>query len=127
MQYFISFDEIISTFKYVTQGNFDAQVDENALSELVSHPSWKEGCKVLVDHSNASANNLTFDDMCYVAELGAKYFANQPPSVIAMLVEGSVPSGLATCWESVFSARLPTKAKIFKDLHLAEQFLLAFK
>jgi len=127
LQYSISFDEKISTFKYTTKGLFDTRVDESALSALVSHPHWKKGCKPLVDHSNTSTNRLTFKDISHVAELGAKYFAKQPPSVIAILVEGTEANGLATCWETVFSGLSSPKTGIFTDLHLAEDFLLKVK
>ncbi len=127
MQYSISFDEKTSTFTYTTKGVFDARVDESAVSALVSHPHWKKGCKILVDHSNTATNRLTFKDISQVAALGATYFAKQPPSVIAILVEGTEAKGLATCWETVFSGLTSPKAAVFTDLHLAEKFLLQMK
>ena len=124
MQYSISFDDKTSVFTYTTKGLFDARVDEEALSALVSHPRWRKGCRILVDHSNASTNRLTFKDITQVAALGAKYFAKQPPSAIAILVEGTEAKGLATCWETVFSGLTSPKADVFTDLDLAKDFLL---
>ena len=127
MQYSISFDEKTSTFIYTTKGRFNARVDESALSALVSHPHWKKDCKILVNHSKTSTNRLTFKDISQVAALGAKYFAKQPPSAIAILVEGAEANGLATCWEAVFSGLSSPKAGVFTNLHLAEKFLLDTK
>jgi hypothetical protein len=123
VQYQIHFDaDGIVTVR--TSGSLSVEGVRAYLDELVSHPRWRPGTPVLVDHRALDVREISAEEIRTIADDVARMAARIAGSRNATLVSGPLAYGLARMWETLTQHRVDSTLRVFDDPVAARAWLL---
>ncbi|MES2309560.1 MAG: hypothetical protein V4507_11960 [Verrucomicrobiota bacterium] len=85
-------------FEVITTGEAELQVFSDFLDALISHPHWKPGSFILVDHSDLNASTLTSADVKTISRYCADRRLPFGNGKCAIVLARDLEFGLARMW-----------------------------
>lgn len=98
-----------------TLGNAELGGLANMVDELLSHPHWEPGGKLLVDHSELNAGPITVDEVRVLADKVTQVRERFGHARCAHLVARSLEFGLVRMWEAYVEGRWDTVTMCFRS------------
>lgn len=98
-----------------TIGNAELQPLAHMVAELLAHPQWEPGGKILIDYSKLNAGPITADEVRLLADkvgLARERFGR---ARCAHLVAQSLEYGLVRMWEAYVEDQWDGVTKCFKS------------
>ena len=123
MKHTITVNSNHNQFLVTTQG--DGHVDGFIafFKELVSHPQWKSGSRILMDHRELHIDGIKMNGI----EIISQFFKGIGPKLgggkLAMVMKREIDFGLARAWEILTADDVEIEIEIFRSFTEASQWL----
>ena len=124
MRYEITFDKNESFVAIHTSGELNGEGHRLLLRELITHPKWKAGMDVLVDHRAASLATTTLHDIQLVS-LSVKELKNYLGSGgrCAIILSDDAEFTKVAMWKVMTAPEVGFKIELFDSLEDAKKWL----
>ena len=109
----------------VTHGDGDVEVFQRIMNEAFSHPDWKPGVSILIDHSNFNAEPLTVDGMKTLAGMVSAARVELASSRMAIVVPGDLQYGLGRMWQVYIEDKWDGASEVFRSREDALGWLIS--
>lgn len=108
-----------------THGEADAQGILAFLDDIVSHPEWKPGYQILLDHRDLDLKNIPQDGIGQVSQYFVKLKSKLGTGKIALVMNRDIDYGIARAWELMTADDVEISIFVFRTLKEARQWLKA--
>ena len=112
-----------SLFTVTTSGNGDLQGIIAFLEDIISHPQWKPGNFVLLDHRSLSIHEIDASGVQGVSEFFISIGAKLGKGKIALVMNRDVDFGIARHWEIITGDLVDIQINVFRDIDKATAWL----
>ena len=107
----------------VTEGQGTPQGIIDFLNDVISHPQWKSGMSLLVDHRKLSLKNLDRLDTETVVDHFVNIRDRLGSGKCALVMNRDVDFGIARASEMMVSNRTDMEIQVFRSMEEAEKWL----
>ncbi|MDA3797970.1 MAG: hypothetical protein PF692_02705 [Kiritimatiellae bacterium] len=123
MKHTIKVSENGTFFTIVTEGDGDFDGIISFLKDLVSHPQWKPGNKILLDHRALKLDNIKTSGVVAVSEYFKSISAELGKGKIALIMRRDVDFGIARAWEMITEYYVDINIYVFHEFDEAIAWL----
>ena len=93
------------------------------LEDLISHPEWKKGKNVLLDHRELSIDSITAEGIERVAGFFVSIADQLGDGKLALVMNRDIDFGIARAWELVTATEVDMHIRVFKRIDDAKRWL----
>lgn len=112
-----------SEFIIKTEGDGTVEGIVAFLKDIISHPEWKPGHNILLDHRDLRIDKITVADI----EEVSKYFISIGNELgtgkIALIMKRDIDFGIARAWELATELDVDIKIRVFRKIEDANNWL----
>ena len=123
MKHHLEVSEDGSLFTVKTEGEGDVEGIIAFLKDITSHPRWKPGNFILLDHRALKIDKITAIGI----EDVSGYFKSISPELgegkIALVMNREIDFGIARAWENVTDYDVDIKIHVFREIEKAISWL----
>jgi len=123
LKYKLTIQENPGRFEIKTEGKADIAGFQSFLSEIFSHPQWKPGKSVLLDHSDLVLSFFRTDEVRSVSKIVLDNKEIIGKGKWAFVISGNFAYGMARMWQIITEEKAPMAIYIFKDRQEAISWL----
>jgi hypothetical protein len=102
-------------FEVTTEGKAEISGFKSFLNEIFTHPKWKPGNPVLLDHSDLVLSFFRTDEVRSVSKIVLDNSEKIGKGKWAFVISGSFAYGMARMWQIITEEKAPMDINIFKD------------
>ena len=110
-------------FTVKTEGDGDVGGIIAFLKDIVSHPQWKPGNKILLDHRALSIDAITRSGIEHVSAFFKTIGDKLGNGKIALVMNRDIDFGIARAWENITEYDVDIKIYVFRELEKATSWL----
>jgi hypothetical protein len=110
-------------FTIVTEGDGDVAGIIAFLKDIISHPQWKPGKRILLDHRRLNIEEITLSGVEDVSFYFISISDQLGDGKIALVMNRDIDFGIARAWESVTNLDVDIKIHVFRELEEARDWL----
>jgi hypothetical protein len=123
MKHSLNINEDESLFTIITEGEGDVKGIIAFLKDIISHPKWKPGKFILLDHRALRIDKVTVSGIDEVS-IFFKSIANELGNgKIALVMKRDIDFGIARAWEIVTDSHVDISINVFRDIDKAIDWL----
>jgi hypothetical protein len=123
MKHSLNINEDESLFTVITEGEGDVKGIIAFLKDIISHPKWKPGKFILLDHRALRIDKITVSGIDEVS-MFFKSIANELGNgKIALVMKRDIDFGIARAWEIVTDSHVDISINVFRDIDKAIDWL----
>jgi hypothetical protein len=123
MKHKLKVSEDGSLLTVITEGAGDVEGIIAFLKDIISHPRWKPGNLILLDHRALETDEITLSGI----EDVSAYFKSIAPELgdgkIALVMKREIDFGIARAWELFTEYDVDIKIHVFRQLEKAISWL----
>ncbi len=123
MEHTITFDSNNRQFNIETKGDGDVSGIIAYLRDIIAHPQWEPGLKILSDHRKLKIDTLKMDGIHsisrYFKEIGPKFGDGK----LALVMQRDIDFGLARTWEILTADDVDIAIEVFRSMDEASKWL----
>lgn len=106
-----------------TEGDGDVEGIIAFLKDIISHPQWKPGNNILLDHRALSINAISVSGINEVSAYFKSIADKLGNGKIALVMSREVDFGIARAWENITTDDVDIKIYVFRELEKAISWL----
>jgi len=119
----IEFDEDRTAVTIRASGQASLEGFEAYLKEVLGHPRWLPGTRVLVDFRSLDGSHLTKEQVRQISDLHVPYSDRIGSGRCAIVVSDPLHFGLARMWEAYSDRRLSLRVRVFDSMDDAREWV----
>ena len=123
MKHTLKVSEDGSFFTIITEGDGDVDGIIAFLKDIISHPQWKPGNLILLDHRALKIDKITVPGI----EVVSAYFKSISDELgngkVALVMKREIDFGIARAWENISEYAVDIKINVFRELEKAINWL----
>ncbi len=123
MEHTITFDLDKCLVNIQTKGDGDARGIITFFKDIVAHPQWKPGLKILLDHRKLKIDTLKMDGIqsisTFFKQIGPKFGDGK----LALVMQRDIDFGLARTWEILTADDVDIAIAVFRSIDEASRWL----
>jgi hypothetical protein len=119
----IQFDADRTTVTIRAWGQASVEGFRVYLKEMLAHPSWLPGMRVMVDFRNLDGSHLTKEQVKQISDLHVPVGDRLGGGPCAIVVSDPLHFGLARMWEAYSDRRVPLRVKVFDSMDDARDWV----
>jgi len=123
MRHEIEFDPARTTVTIRASGQASAEGFEAYLKELLEHPRWLPGMRILVDFRDLEGGYLRKEEIRRISDLHVPLGERLGNGPCAIVVSDPLHFGLARMWEAYSDRRLFLRIRVFDSMDEARDWL----
>jgi hypothetical protein len=123
MKHTLKVSEDGSFFSVTTQGDGDVEGIIAFLKDIISHPQWKPGNRILLDHRELKINAISVSGIEDVSEYFKSISDKLGNGRIALVMKRDIDFGIARAWENITEYYVDIKVYVFRELEEAVSWL----
>lgn len=124
MRHEFSFDPEHSLVRVNAAGVMTPATFERQFQDLIHHPQWRRGMKILSDYRGIDGSGLTTDDVRAMASVYAGLADRIGPGRSALVVNEALQYGLARMWVSWAEMKIPREVRVFTSMEEARRWVM---
>ena len=110
-------------FTVKTEGDGDVEGIIVFLKDIISHPQWKPGSKILLDHRVLSIDAITASGIEEVSAFFKTIASELGNGRIALVMNRDIDFGIARAWENITEYDVDIEINVFRELEKAINWL----
>jgi len=119
----IRFDAGRTTVTIRAWGQASVEGFDAYLKELLAHPRWLPGMRVMVDLRDLDASHLTKGHVKEISDIHVPIGDRLGGGPCAIVVSDPLHFGLARMWEAYSDRRVPLRVRVFDSIEKAREWL----
>lgn len=123
MQHKLDVDAQHERFRIATEGDGTAEGIIDFLNAIVTHPLWKPGWSILVDHRKLSIKAIQTDGIEWVSRHFIGISDRLGPGKCALVMNREIDFGIARAWENITADHTQMQISVFRSIDEAEAWL----
>jgi hypothetical protein len=112
-----------SRFVVTTHGEASVSGILAFLDDLVSHPQWKPGSQILLDHSDLDLGRIAQNGIGQVSQYFIKIAPQLGAGKIALIMNREIDYGIARAWELMTADDVDISIFVFRSVEDARKWL----
>lgn len=124
MQHILKIDPDLDLFIVETEGDGTVQGIIAFLDDIISHPSWRPGRFVLLDHRRLTLDKISHQGVEQVSDYFASISDDLGNGKIALVMNRDVDFGITRAWENMTMDRTSMRTHVCRSLEQARAWLL---
>lgn len=110
-------------FTIRTKGDGDVKGIIAFLKDIISHPEWEPGKKILLDHRDLKLDKITVSGIEEVAVFFKSITSELGNGKIALVMTREIDFGIARAWEMVTEFDVGISIHVFRQIDKATDWL----
>jgi len=123
MKHTLKVSEDGSFFTIITEGEGDVEGIIAFLKDIISHPQWKPGNLILLDHRALKIDEITVSGIEDVSAYFKTISNELGNGKVALLMKREIDFGIARAWENITEYDVDIKVYVFRELEKAISWL----
>jgi len=123
MEHTITFDSSNRQFNIKTKGDGDVSGIIAFFKDIIAHPQWKPGLKILLDHRNLKTDSLKMDGIQSISQFFKQSGPKFGDGKMALVMERDIDFGLARTWEILTADDVDIAIEVFRSMGEASKWL----
>ena len=112
-----------SLFTIKTEGGGNVEGIIAFLKDIISHPQWKPGNYILLDHRGLKIDAITVSGIEDVSAYFKSISDKLGNGKIALVMKRDIDFGIARAWENITAYDVDIKVYVFRELEKATRWL----
>ena len=110
-------------FTISTEGDGDVEGIIAFLKDIISHPQWRPGNHILLDHRALKIDAITESGIENVSAYFKSITDKLGNGKVALVMTRDIDFGIARAWENITAYDVDTKVYVFRELEKAISWL----
>ncbi len=110
-------------FTIITDGDGDAEGIISVLKDIISHPLWKPGNNILLDHRALKIDAITVSENKDISTYFKSISNELGNGKIALVMKRDIDFGIARAWENMTTYDVDIKIYVFHEFERAINWL----
>ena len=110
-------------FTIITEGDGDVEGIKKFLIDITSHPEWKLGYNILLDHRKLKIDQITVDGIQHVSSYVKSISSKLGNGKMALVMKREIDFGITRAWEITTEAEVDIKICVFREIERAIAWL----
>ncbi|MBU4262466.1 MAG: hypothetical protein KKC76_11445 [Proteobacteria bacterium] len=110
-------------FTIITEGDGDVEGIIAFLKDIISHPQWKPGNNILLDHRALKIDAITVSGIEDVSEYFKSIADKLGNGKVALVMNRDIDFGIARSWEIITGDDVDINVFVFRELEKAINWL----
>ena len=123
MKHILNVSEDGFLFTVTTEGDGDVEGIIAFLKDIISHPQWKPGSFILLDHRALRIDKITTSGIENVSVYFKSISAELGDGKIALVMNRDIDFGIARAWENITGYDVDIKIHVFRRMEEAVSWL----
>jgi hypothetical protein len=123
MKHILKVSEDGSFFTIITEGKGDVEGIIAFLKDIISHPQWKPGNLILLDHRALKIDEITVTGIEDVSAYFKTISNELGNGKVALVMKREIDFGIARAWENITEYGVDIKVYVFRELEKAISWL----
>ena len=119
MKHILKVSEDGSFFNVTTEGDGDVEGIIAFLKDIISHPQWKAGNSILLDHRALRIDKITVSGIDDVSLYFRSINSELGDGKIALVMKRDIDYGITRAWENITAHGVDIKIYVFRDMENA--------
>lgn len=111
------------SFTIITEGDGDVEGIIAFLKDIISHPQWKPGNHILLDHRALKIDAITVSGIEDVSAYFKSIADKLGNGKVALVMKRDIDFGIARAWENITAYDVDIKVYVFRELEKAISWL----
>lgn len=123
MQHRVEADPGEDLIMVTTAGDATVEGIRAFLDDIISHPAWRPGMSILLDHRNLNLSHIKQKGVEQVSDYFASISQALGDGKIALVMNKAVDFGITRAWEIITQDRTNMQIHVFRDLDPARLWI----
>jgi hypothetical protein len=110
-------------FIVTTEGDGDVEGIISFLKDIISHPEWKPGFNILLDHQALEIDTIKSDGISKISSYFKSISSKLGSGKIALVMKRDIDFGITRIWEMITEPDVDIKIRVFRGLEKAKAWL----
>ena len=123
MEHTITFDSNNGQFNIKTRGDGDVTSVVAFFKNIITHPEWKPGLNILMDHRELKIDTLEMAGIQSISRRFKKIGPKLGDGKLALVMKRDIDFGLARTWEILTAEAVDIAIEVFRSMDEASRWL----